>query len=88
MRRRPARPISETLADTSARYRRRLLAGSYRELAAEVRALWPLSIDPDPLAPRLTKHLAALETLSGRMPPADTLTARDLLAVAVKRSRV
>jgi hypothetical protein len=85
--RRPV-PITEAMARRADEYRRRLLADQYRHLAAEVCELLPLASNPNALAPRLTRHLAELETRSGRAPPADTLTAGDVLRIARDRSRL
>ncbi len=88
MRRRPARPVAEVMAASSARYRRQLLAGSYAEIAAQVRELWPLADGPNPPAPRLTEHLRILDARSGRPSPAGVLSAADLLVIADRRSRI
>ncbi len=82
MKRRPLLFPLDRLAERTDEYRRQALAVSYRELANEVRELWPLSSHPNPPAPRLTQRLALLETLSGRTPPKGTLTAVQVLAIA------
>ena len=81
----PVRTIAEALAHRTDEYRRASLAAGYRELANEVRELLPLADHPNPPAPRLTKRLALLETLNGRTPPVDTLTAIDVLEIARRR---
>ncbi len=86
MRRRQIVSIPEALARRTDEYRRASLIAGYRELANDVRELWPLANHPNPPAPRLTAPLAMLESLSGRTPPADVLSARDVLAIATTRS--
>jgi hypothetical protein len=80
--------VTEALARRADEYRRRLLADQYIDLAIEVRELLPLANHPNPPAPRLTKRLGELESLNGRIPPADTLTAADVLKIARDRSRL
>ena len=86
MKHRPTLTIAEALERRADEYRRQALAVFYRELANEVRERWPLSSHPNPPAPRLTQRLALLEVASGRTPPKDTLTARDVLRIARQRS--
>ena len=87
MKRPPIIPIAEALAHRADEYRRAALVAGYREIVDEVRALLPLGNHPNPPAPRLTERLALLETLNGRAPPADTLTAIDVLEIARRRAR-
>ncbi len=74
--------VEQALNRRTEEYRRQALAASYRELAHDVRELWSLNLAPNPPAPGSTKRLALLESLSGHTPPKDTLTARDVLAIA------
>jgi hypothetical protein len=79
--------VHEALAHRADEYRRASLAAGYREIVDEVRELLPLANHPNPPAPRLTKRLALLESMNGRTPPADTLTACDVLEIARRRAR-
>lgn len=83
----PRRSVTETLTASSERYRRRLLADRYLEIAAEVRALWPLADDPNPPAPRLTERLRILDAAAGHQSPAAVLSAAELLAIAERRAK-
>ncbi|MEZ5562061.1 MAG: hypothetical protein R3F27_03805 [Gammaproteobacteria bacterium] len=79
--------IPDALARRADEYRRAALVAGYREIVDEVRELLPLGNHPNPPAPRLTKRLALLETLSGRRALSGTLTARGVLAIAQRRAR-